>query len=190
MHGNDTEQNQDTERRNVILVGYMGTGKTSVGRKIADSLGFQFVDTDEVIERMAGKSIPTIFEERGEPAFRDLETKALNSAAAGIDQVISTGGGIVMRDENRKILDESGYCIWLRASADAIFRRVSTNNHRPLLKTENPRATIDNMLREREPRYRAVADLEIKTDGLSIDEVAYGVCESARVHFAHDSGCS
>lgn len=190
MHGIDTEQNQETERRNVILVGYMGTGKTSVGRKIADSLGFKFVDTDELIVSMAGKSIPAIFEESGEPAFRDLETKALRSAAAGADQVISTGGGIVLRDENRKIINQSGYCIWLRASADAIFQRVSTNNNRPLLKTENPRETIDSMLREREPSYRAVADLEIKTDGLSIDEVAYGVCESARVHFAHDAGCT
>lgn len=175
--------------RNVILIGYMGTGKTSVGRKIAESLGFQFVDTDELIEKAVGETIPAIFELRGEDSFRDLETEALRSAAAGEDRVISTGGGIVLREENREIIAKSGYCIWLKAGAEAIFERVSGNDNRPLLRTENPKATIERMLAEREPIYEATADLVITTNGLSVDEVAYGVCESVRVHFAHEGSC-
>ncbi|MFT5466769.1 MAG: shikimate kinase [Verrucomicrobiales bacterium] len=176
--------------RNVILIGYMGTGKTSVGRRIADSLGFKFVDTDELIEQKAGEPIPAIFEIRGETSFRDLETEALRSAAAGQDLVISTGGGIVLREENREIIADAGYCIWLKAGAEAIFERVSGNENRPLLRTENPRATIDKMLTEREPLYEATADFVVTTDGLNIDEVTYGICESVRVHFSHESGCA
>lgn len=175
--------------RNIILIGYMGTGKTAVGRKVADSLGFQFVDTDQMIEQAAGQPITAIFAERGEAAFRDLETAVLKRAVAGVDQVISTGGGIVLREENREIIARSGYCIWLKASAETIFNRVSGNSNRPLLKTENPRATIESMLLEREPRYRAAADLEISSNNLSVDEVAYGVSESARVHFSHEATC-
>jgi len=168
---------------NVILIGFMGTGKTSIGRRVAQGLGFDFVDTDEQIVAGAGMPIAEIFAERGEEGFRDLETSVLSLAASGQNQVIATGGGAVLREENRKVLAKSGYVIWLNASPEAILGRVSRNQERPLLRTADPLATIREMLKQREPLYSGTADFIIETDGLSPEETAFGICESARVVF-------
>jgi len=168
---------------NVILIGFMGTGKTSIGRRVAQSLGFDFVDTDDQIVESAGKAIADIFSDEGEDYFRALETDALQSCGDSTNQVIATGGGLVLRDKNRELLSEAGYVIWLKASAEAILERVSRNHGRPLLQTENPLQTINALLQEREGFYASAADFIIDTDGLSADETAFGICESARVVF-------
>ncbi len=167
--------------RNLILIGFMGTGKTSVGMRVARSLGFPFVDTDKLIVKQAGKPIPKIFEDEGEDYFRTLETRILRECAAGEGQVISTGGGAVVREENRPLLREAGYVVWLKTSPEIIYERVKRNRNRPLLRTPDPLATIRELLASREALYEACADLVIQTDQLSMEETCFGVAESARL---------
>ena len=159
----------------------MGTGKTTVGRRVAKSLGFKFVDTDQLIVKRAGKSIPEIFEDDGEKTFREIETEVLRECAEKSGQVISTGGGIVTQPRNREILKTAGYVVWLRASAESIFERVKRNRNRPLLRVEDPMGTITKLLEERTPVYEQSHDLAISTDGLTLEETCYGVTESARL---------
>ena len=158
----------------------MGTGKTCIGRLVARSLGWKFVDTDQRIVAAAGCSIPQIFadEKRGEDWFRDLETEVLGKTLAKEDQVIATGGGIVLREENRKMLAEGGYVFWLRASADAIYERVRHSRNRPLLKTADPKQTITDMLDEREPLYLQSAHDQVDSTYLTAEETAFGISES------------
>ncbi len=162
----------------------MGTGKTSVGMRVAKSLGWRFVDTDRLIVRRAGKSIPAIFADSGEEFFRELETEILRKCAAGSGQVISTGGGIVTLERNREILKDAGYVIWLEASPETIHERVKNNRNRPLLRTEDPQTTIRKMLESRRAFYEAACDLRIRTDDLTMEETCYGVTESARLALA------
>lgn len=170
--------------RNVILIGYMGTGKTSIGKRVAQSLGFEFVDTDDLIVQSCSKAITQIFTDEGEDHFRDLESETLSVCAQSNHQMISTGGGIVLRKRNREVLQYAGYVIWLRASAESILDRVSKNHDRPLLHTKNPLLKIRSMLEERDELYSSCADFIIDTDELSIGETAFGICESTRVNFA------
>lgn len=174
-------ENPAAKRRNLILIGFMGTGKSSVGKKVAASLGFRFVDTDEIIVRMAGKSIPEIFEAEGESRFRELETEALRACVDADDLVIATGGGIVTREENRKLLRGAGHVVWLKADPKTIFDRVSRNEERPLVQTEDPLATICDLLEQRETDYRSTASEVVNTAELTLDETCHGITESARV---------
>lgn len=171
----------DQRSRNLILIGFMGTGKTTIGKRVASSLGFRFVDTDQRIAKKAGKSIPKIFEEEGEEGFRAIETDVLRECAAKSDQVISTGGGIVTRPENLEILPEAGYVIWLKASPETIYERVRRNRNRPLLQVDDPMATIRDMLEQRSGLYEKAMDFSISTDGLSLDETCFGVTECTRL---------
>jgi len=176
--------NGTPQHQNVVLIGFMGAGKSSVARLVAHSLGFEGVDTDDLIVAGARMSIPRLFEKRGEEAFRDLETAALVSLAGRNHLVISTGGGIVLREENRKHLRATGFTVWLSASADATFERVRHNRRRPLLRVPDPKATIAELMATRAPLYRECADLHIDTTALTMDEIAYGVAESARHAFS------
>lgn len=168
-------------RKNVVLVGFMGTGKSSVGRKLAESLGFRFVDTDQRIVERAGKPIPQIFSDEGEEVFRDWESRALAECAAGDRQVIATGGGIVVREQNRDLLRQAGHVVWLKADPEVVLDRVSRNRNRPLLQTEDPMATIRDLLDSRVDLYRACADEEVNTSDLTLEETAHGLTESARI---------
>lgn len=159
----------------------MGTGKTTVGQRVARSLGFRFVDTDKMIVKEHGKPIPRLFAEQGEDFFRDSETEMLRRCAAAEGQVISTGGGIILREANRALLREAGYVIWLRASPESIYERVKSNRNRPLLQTPDPLATIRDLLAGRSGLYEACADLSITSDNLTMDETCFGVTESARL---------
>lgn len=159
----------------------MGTGKTSVGRCVAQSLGFDFVDTDQLIEEKEGRKISAIFEKEGEIAFREMERDALRDCARGERQVISTGGGIVTQPQNIEILRDAGYVIWLQASPQIIYERVRRAQHRPLLQTSDPLATIEKLIAERGILYREAAHFEITTDNLTLDETCFGVTESARL---------
>jgi shikimate kinase len=148
---------------NVILIGFMGAGKTTCGQLLARKLAGTFVDTDAGIETAAGQTIPEIFALEGEPGFRNRETAVLRQVLLGDDQVISTGGGIILRPENRAAIREGGYCVWLDASPGTVWERVRRETHRPLLQNADPEGTIRRMLTDREPLYRETAHLRIDT---------------------------
>ena len=185
-----TEPNQAADREdpcplNLVLVGFMGCGKTTVGKHLAQTCRLQFVDLDEVIVQAAGgRSIPEIFAAEGEPGFRRRESEALRSLLGREGMVVATGGGIVSADENLPLLRSLGCVVWLDADMEDMWQRVCANRNRPMLHVENPRAEAERLWRERRPRYAGVAHLRIETEGLSADEVACGVSASAAQYFA------
>lgn len=180
--------NQDGfQVQNIILIGFMGCGKSTVGRELKRMLGYAWIDTDEVIEERAQCSITEIFAREGEQGFRDRETEVIRSLVRGQPQstIISTGGGAILREENRALLRQIGYVVWLRASAETVYQRTRKNRDRPILQTKNPRAVIADLLQQREPIYRECAHLVIDVGGLNRTEIAVGIIESARYHFAN-----
>jgi shikimate kinase len=173
---------------NVVLVGFMGCGKTTLGARLAHMLGLKFVDMDDRIAKKAHCSIPEIFAREGEAGFRRIESEVLEDLTAGGQMVIATGGGVVTIPENLPKLRAMGFVVWLNPPERAIWQRVSRNRNRPLLQTENPRQTVHELLEKRRPLYAAVADLEADTKGLTPDEAAYGIAESVRLHFSRRAG--
>jgi shikimate kinase len=158
--------------RNVVLIGFMGSGKSSVGRELARRWGFRFLDTDSIIRNQCGRSISEIFSVFGEPYFRDQESATLTKLLHSHRSVVATGGGIVIQPGNAILLGKLGTTVWLKADQATIFERVSRNKNRPLLQTENPEATIARLLAERAPLYESAADLIVDSSGLSHHEVA------------------
>ena len=156
--------------KNIVLTGFMGTGKSSVGVELAVKLGYRYLDLDCVITDHAGMSVNRIFAEHGELYFRDLETKAIEEIAYMENLVISTGGGAVIRDKNRELLRSAGVVINLVASAEEIFSRLQTDCSRPLLKDDMSLEKIMKMLEEREPFY-ADSDIRIDTVGKKVEDV-------------------
>jgi len=146
--------------RSVVLVGMMGAGKSTVGRRLSGRLGLPFLDADIEIEAAAGMSIPDIFETHGEPHFRDGEARVIARLLDSGPAVLATGGGAFMREETRGRIRAKAVSIWLKADADIIMRRVKRRADRPLLQTEDPEATVGRLMREREPVYQH-ADLTI-----------------------------
>jgi shikimate kinase len=160
--------------RNIALIGFMGTGKSSVGRMVADQLHFAFLDTDELIESRAGKSVSAIFTEQGEPAFRKLEETVVAELAARKRVVISTGGGVAAVPANLASLREHALVVCLWASPEKIWERVRGQSHRPLLREPDPLAKIRQLLGAREPFYKQ-ADILLNTEVRSLREVAQQV---------------
>jgi shikimate kinase len=154
-------------RTNIVLIGFMGSGKTSIGRLVAHRLGFQFVDTDAIIVERAGMQVAEIFARHGEAWFREQESAALRSLGILNRAVISTGGGVVLHDENRALLRELGFVVWLTANEDVLFERVSRNKKRPLLHTADPRATVHELLTKRRPLYEEAAQFTIDSSELT-----------------------
>ncbi len=157
--------------RNLALIGFMGTGKSSVGRLAALTLGFAFVDTDHLIEQGTGRSISDIFEKDGEPAFRKLESETVKSLSERSNLVIATGGGLPTIEGNLESLQSHSLVACLWASPDAIWKRVRRHSHRPLLQGPDPEARIRELLALREPWYKK-ADVLINTDMRTVPEVA------------------
>ena len=139
--------------RCIVLIGMMGAGKSTIGRRMAARLKLPFVDADTEIETAAGMSIPDIFETHGEPHFRDGEARVIARLLDGGPAVIATGGGAFMREETRNRIRDKAVSIWLKADADVIMRRVRRRSDRPLLQTADPEGTVDRLLGEREPIY-------------------------------------
>ena len=159
---------------NLALIGFMGTGKSSVGRLVADQLRFEFLDTDHLIETRAGKSINDIFTQNGEPAFRELESDLVNELASRTQTVISTGGGLPASPANLNSLKQHALVVCLWSSPEKIFERVREQSHRPLLKTPDPLGRIRSLLATREPFYKQ-ADILLNSEFRSIREVAQQV---------------
>ncbi len=160
----------------INLTGFMATGKTTVGRLIAERLGLGFVDTDTVIEERAGRSIPDIFSEDGEAHFRDLETEALERALDEPGRVVSTGGGMLLRDQNVRTLRRAGPIVCLTATPETILERTADDEHRPLLDVDDPAARVEQLLTTRRDAY-ARADYHVATDGRAPEAVADAVIQ-------------
>lgn len=146
--------------RSIVLVGMMGAGKSSVGRRLAARLGIPFADADAEIEQAAGMSIEDIFDVHGEPSFRSGEARVIARLLEHGPQVLATGGGAFMNPQTRANIDEKGVSVWLKAEMDVLTRRLRRRNDRPLLKTADPAATLTNLLAARNPIY-GEADLTV-----------------------------
>lgn len=154
--------------RNVFLVGPMGAGKTTVGRRLAQSLGWDFFDSDEEVERRTGTRISIIFEIEGEAGFRQREHRTLLDLAARPGAVIATGGGAVLLPENRELLRRHGIVVYLRTSVAEQLRRTRGSSHRPLLNDDDPERRLRELARVREPLYEAVADIIVDSPGRKV----------------------
>ncbi|WNZ58495.1 shikimate kinase AroK [Microbulbifer sp. EKSA008] len=163
--------------RSIFLVGPMGAGKSTIGRLLAAQLQLPFADTDKVLEERTGADIPWIFDVEGEAGFRRRETEILEELCQGECQVIGTGGGIVLLEENRRQLQKYGHVVYLQANIDQLLERTSKNTNRPLLRVPNPRQRIAEILQEREPLYREVADIICDTNDLSPKQASLLVAE-------------
>ena len=149
--------------KNIILVGLMGAGKSTVGKTLAKRRHMQFYDSDQLIEERTGVDIPTIFEIEGEEGFRDREQQAIADLADMNDAVIATGGGSLIREENREKITQSGIIVYLCASPEQLYARIRYDKNRPLMQTRNPRQTLAKILKAREADYLATANLTIRT---------------------------
>jgi len=158
---------------NIFLVGLMGAGKTSVGKLLARRLDKAFYDCDQEIERSTGVKIPVIFEIEGEAGFRARESRMLAELASRRDIVLATGGGAVLSADNRKLLAGNGVVVYLRAVVADLWQRTRHDRNRPLLKTAEPRAKLEQLFAERDPLYRSVADIIVDTGSQSLGSLAH-----------------
>lgn len=162
---------------NLILAGFMGSGKTTVGRILARDLGWAFMDTDQEIEAREGTSIPQIFESRGEAGFRELESALARDLENLQRHVIATGGGFLVRPENREAAARAGIVVLLMASPEQIWHRVKRSRHRPLLQTADPEGRIRELLKQREDAYASIP-LRVETGGKTPYSIAEAVLKA------------
>lgn len=176
-----------TTRHNIVLVGFMGCGKSTIARLLHQKLGYPLVEMDQVLEERAGKPITRIFEEDGEPVFRSMESGLLHELEQDDNsaRILSTGGGVVGSAENRTALRRLGYVVWLKVTPETVLQRTSRTRHRPLLLTEDPEKKIRELMAAREPWYEETAHLTLETAGLDAEEIVAGILECARYHFNH-----
>ncbi|MGJ4998399.1 shikimate kinase [Bradyrhizobium sp. HKCCYLS3077] len=164
-------------KRLIVLVGMMGAGKSTVGRRLAARLGLRFVDADTEIETAASMTIPEIFESRGEDYFRNGEARVIARLLESGPAVLATGGGAFMREETRQRIHDKAVSVWLKADADVIMRRVRRRADRPLLQTADPEGTVSRLLTEREPVYQT-ADITICSRDVPHDRVVEDCLEA------------
>lgn len=157
---------------NVVLIGMMGSGKTTVGRLVAERTGREFIDLDEMIEQRVEKRIVDIFSESGEDAFRELETETLRDAAGATHAVIATGGGVVIRPENRRILQDLGIVVWLDAPPDELLKRIGDDESRPMIHGKNPLKRLERLISERRGFYADASHIHLDTSELTPEEIA------------------
>jgi shikimate kinase len=162
------------------LIGLPGSGKSAIGKEAARRLEVPFADCDKVVEQRAGCSIARMFERDGEPAFRDLEAEALADLIAAGPSVIATGGGAVLRAENRALLSTRSTCVYLSASLELLWKRLRRDRRRPLLQVENAEARLHQLAAEREPLYRETAAIVVDVTGLPFDRIVDTVLEQVK----------
>lgn len=186
----DPEQDEKAERlrgllgaRSIVLVGMMGAGKSSVGKRLARRLALPFADADTEIEQAAGMTIPEIFALHGEPAFRDGEKKVIARLLEAGPMVLATGGGAYMIEETRAAIASHGISVWLKAELDVLLRRVRRRDDRPLLKSGDPEATLARLIDQRYPVY-ALADVTVVSHDVPQDMMVDTVIEALDRHLA------
>ncbi len=155
----------------------MGAGKSTVGRILADKLHYRFLDSDHEIEAKTGVSIPMIFDIEGEAGFRRRECKLIDQLTQQPQVVLATGGGAVLKPQNRRHLRSRGFVVYLRSSLDALLARTRQDRNRPLLQNDNPEEVLKNIMTERDPLYREVADLVVQTEQASVHRVVRQIME-------------
>ena len=153
--------------RSIVFIGLMGAGKSKIGRQVSLDFRIPFVDSDSVIEDVAGMDIPSIFELYGEEKFREIEAREIQNLLEGPPAIVSTGGGAYMNDQSRKIINENSLCVWLKAKPETLISRISNVDSRPLLRGDDPLRIMQDLAKIREPIYKE-AGLTINTDGLSL----------------------
>ncbi|MDD3570082.1 MAG: shikimate kinase [Lachnospiraceae bacterium] len=149
------------ERKNIVLIGFMGCGKTTLGKKLSIKLKYSFMDTDRYIERKEGMSISQIFEEKGESYFRDLEKNTVEILSKEVGNIIATGGGIIKNEQNMHMLKETGIIVYLKATPEHIFRNIANDDTRPLLQGEDKLEKIRILMEERRELYEKYADVTV-----------------------------
>ena len=175
-------------RRSIVLVGMMGAGKSSIGRRLAARLGIPFSDADAEIEQAAGMSVADIFEAHGEPSFRSGEARVIARLLENGPQVLATGGGSFMNPETRARIHEKGISVWLKADVEVLLRRVRRRNDRPLLRNDDPAMTLTNLLASREPIYREANLTVVSRDvphELIVEEILSLLCGNLGVARCH-----
>ncbi len=183
---NGSRQAQNVVRDDlIVLIGYRGCGKTAVGRLLAQRLGWEFVDTDQEIQRVQERSIADIFAQDGEAAFRRIESEVLQRVLVGRRKVIGVGGGAVLSRRNRKLLRTTGICVWLTAPPEELYQRIvsdgQTAAQRPDLTPAGGLQEVEAVLQSRLPIYEATAEIVVSTAGLSVEQVADAVLDRLRV---------
>lgn len=161
----------------------MGSGKTSIGKRLASVFKYDFLDTDELVAKKAGMSIKELIEQQGEKAFRELETEMLENLSEKEKCIISTGGGIILCSKNQELLRQLGTILWLHASPDILFERAQRNPHRPLLEVEHPRRTFHQLLAARLLIYEALSHVKVDTTTLSYHQTIDVIVEAIHQHW-------
>jgi shikimate kinase len=170
------------QKDNIILIGPMGSGKTSTGRMLAKEMGYVFADTDEEVTKRTGVSIAYIFDVEGEEGFRKRECLALKECLNDNNMVLSTGGGIVLSKENRDLLQDRGTVVYLQTSIRSQVKRTASTNNRPLLQNKDPEETLEKLMLTRAPLYEEIADITIMTDNKSLQEMSKEIQRAINEH--------
>lgn len=181
------ELNALLDGRPIVLVGMMGAGKTTVGRRLAARLGRHFVDSDEEVEKAAGMTIEDIFAAHGEADFRAGEVRVIARLLKDRDLVLGTGGGAFINPDTRALVKSSGVSVWIKAEFELLFQRVQRRSNRPLLKTANPRQTLQELIDKRYPVY-AEADVTVVSEDVPQDQVASAVIDALLIHIGGAHG--
>jgi shikimate kinase len=181
LYVSNTKAKSPAITRPIVLIGLMGAGKSTVGRRLAKKLGLKFIDSDDEIEKAAGCSIEDIFERFGEAEFRQGEKRVLERLLDEAPKVLATGGGAFMNDNIRARILTKSTAVWLRAGLESLFERTSRRGGRPLLKTADPRKTLENLINERYPVY-GKAPIIIDTDDETLDSTVERIVDALKAH--------
>lgn len=167
---------------NIFLIGLMGAGKTTIGRSLARITHKHFYDADHELEARTGVRIPVIFDIEGEVGFRQREEEVIHALAQQHNIVLATGGGAILSEKNRRVLQAHGLVVYLYAHLEDLWARTRHDKNRPLLQTENPKNRLEALFTERDPLYQEVADVVIDTSGHHVHKIAYALWEALKAH--------